>query len=191
MSTSVQAAQSLDLPLAGQAVPSPAPDPHKEVLVLFDACAPSLRRYVRSCGIAPEVADDIVQEAFIALFRHLRGGGGRENLRGWLMRVSSRMALKHRERTTKRRRLEESWDPPGIARLADSAAGPENRMVESERQRRLRAVFRALPERDRQCLLLRAKGLRYRDIAAALGVSLGTVAKSIARAVGRLSTADR
>ena len=68
-----------------------------DVLELFDAAAPSLRRYVRSCGVTPEAAEDVVQEAFLALFRHLCGGGARHNLRGWLMQVSYRLALRHRE----------------------------------------------------------------------------------------------
>jgi RNA polymerase sigma-70 factor (ECF subfamily) len=56
--------------------------------------------------------------------------------------------------------------------------------------RRLRTVVRALPERDRQCLFLRAEGLRYRDIARTLDISLGGVAKSLARTMKRLTNAD-
>ena len=52
-------------------------------------------------------------------------------------------------------------------------------------------VVQALPARDRRCLLLRAEGLRYRDIANTLGMSLGGVAKSLARSIGRLVNADR
>jgi len=52
-------------------------------------------------------------------------------------------------------------------------------------------VIRALPARDRHCLFLRAEGLRYRDIAETLGMSLGGVAKSLARSVTRLMNADR
>ena len=51
----------------------------------------------------------------------------------------------------------------------------------------MRAVLRAMPERDRQCVYLRAEGLRYREIANVLGMSLGGVAKSLARAIARLS----
>jgi RNA polymerase sigma-70 factor (ECF subfamily) len=51
----------------------------------------------------------------------------------------------------------------------------------------LRAVLQVLPERDRQCVALRAEGLRYRDIASTLGISLGAVAKSMARAMARLA----
>ncbi len=64
-----------------------------DVLRLFDACAPAVRRCVRSCGITSDVADDIVQETFVALFQHLRKGGSRENLRGWVMQVGYRLAL--------------------------------------------------------------------------------------------------
>ncbi len=42
-----------------------------EVLRLFDDCSPSLVRYVRAGGLSADAADDVVQEAFLALFRHL------------------------------------------------------------------------------------------------------------------------
>jgi RNA polymerase sigma-70 factor (ECF subfamily) len=52
----------------------------------------------------------------------------------------------------------------------------------------MRAALGALSPRDRQCLSLRAEGLRYRDIARVLGMSLGGVAKAIARAIDHLSS---
>ena len=48
-------------------------------------------------------------------------------------------------------------------------------------------VVQALPERDRQCVSMRAEGVTYRTIAQELGMSLGGVAKAIARAAARLS----
>ncbi len=47
--------------------------------------------------------------------------------------------------------------------------------------------MRALPEQDRACLALRAEGIRYREIAEILGVSLGTVALSLERSLAKLS----
>ncbi len=167
------------------------PNVQREVLQLFDECAPGLRRYVRSCGLTPEAAEDVVQDAFLALFRHLCLGGSRRNLRGWLVQVSYRSALKHRERRARRDRREAPWDPQLADAVIDPADDPETQLSEDRRQRRLRAVMRALPGRDRQCLYLRAEGLPYRDIAKALDVSLGTVAKSLARAITRLSNAIR
>ena len=52
------------------------------------------------------------------------------------------------------------------------------------------AVLNALPERDRHCVHLRGHGLRYRDIARVLGMSLGAVAKSLTRSIARLHRAD-
>jgi RNA polymerase sigma-70 factor (ECF subfamily) len=160
-----------------------------EVLCLFDECERPLRRYAMSFGLAREAAEDIVQDAFISLFRHLRLGRSRANLRGWLFRVTHNLALKHR-RNARRRGVCAELAHASIADHIDPAANPEERMANLERRQRWRVVFRALPERDQRCLILRAEGLRYRDIAAVLGVSLGAVASSMTRAITRLTNAD-
>jgi RNA polymerase sigma-70 factor (ECF subfamily) len=177
----------LEIPLSsrgeGAATPASVAD---EVLLLFDECAPAVRRYVRSCGIAPDVTDDVVQETFVALFQHLRKGGARDNLRGWVMQVGYRLALKHRRSEYRRQRWQRPWASDAEA-VSDPAAPADDVCASMQEGRRLRAVFRALPERDRQCVALRAEGLRYRDIANTLGISLGAVAKSLTRAVARLA----
>jgi RNA polymerase sigma-70 factor (ECF subfamily) len=160
----------------------------EEVLRLFDRCAPSLARYVASFGLRGEEAEDIVQEVFLALFRHLRLGRSRRNLNGWLFRVAHNLALKQRRRI--QRRATASWDETSHAPV-DPGLNPEARLALRERQHRLALVIHALPSRDRRCLLLRAEGFRYRDIAAALGMSLGGVAKSLARSVSRLVHAEK
>lgn len=177
---------SIDLPLPVGLVADRRVDDaavQAEVLRLFDECADGLRRYASAFGLTPAASEDIVQEAFLSLFRHLRLGRSRENLRGWLYRVVHNLALKQRERG--RRWL--SVDAGALAiRLEDPEVNPEERLAEAQRRDRLRAVARALPERDRRCLYLRAEGLNYRDIAGTLGVSLGSVAKSLTRAFERL-----
>lgn len=176
----------LDLALDAEHCLVAAPSVRDDVLRLFDAHAPAVRRYVRSCGVSPDAADDIVQETFVALFQHLRKGGGREHLRGWVMQVGYRLALKHRRGEGRRRRWQGPWEAEAAA-VADPAAGPEEMCVVSEDFERVRAVLKALSERDRQCVYLRAEGLRYREIAKVLGMSLGGVAKSLTRAIARLS----
>jgi RNA polymerase sigma-70 factor (ECF subfamily) len=64
-------------------------------------------------------------------------------------------------------------------------------MAASQRQRRLLAVVRALPEQDQCCLSLRAEGLRYREIADVLGISLGSVAASLEKSLSRLARAEQ
>jgi len=48
-----------------------------------------------------------------------------------------------------------------------------------------------LSEEDRNCLFLRAEGLRYREIAYVLGISLGAVSMSLTRSLTRIERADR
>jgi RNA polymerase sigma-70 factor (ECF subfamily) len=160
-----------------------------EVLALFDGCAPSLRRYVAAFGLTVDQTEDVVQDVFLALFLHLRLGRSRSHLRGWLFQVAHNRALKLRSRT-QRQRTQACSDENAMAAYPDPAQNPEGQLAERQRRLRLMSVVRALPERDRRCLALRAEGFRYRDIAATLGVSLGSVAKSLTRAIARLARAD-
>jgi RNA polymerase sigma-70 factor (ECF subfamily) len=171
-------------------------DVEAEVLALFDECGAPLLRYVGAFGVNAPDTEDVVQDVFLSLFRHVQLGRPRTNLRGWLFRVAHNLALKHRLRT-RRRELTEVMDvseasgPPGaVAAHLASTFNPEQQMANDQRRQRLLAVFRALPERDRRCLSLRAEGLRYREIADALGISLGAVAKSLARSMTRMVNAD-
>ena len=75
-------------------------------------------------------------------------------------------------------------------RQFDPSPNAEEQVSFSQRQRRLLAVLQALPEEDQCCLRLRAEGLRYREIAALLGISLGAVSMSLTRSLARLMRAD-
>lgn len=159
-----------------------------EVLALFDAFRDPLLRYVCSFGMPMGEAEELVQDVFVALFRHLRNGGARTNLRGWLFRVAHNMALKRRARQQREhQRLRDGVDAAGF--VVGPAEDPEAQLRRRERRRRVAAVLEALPERDRHCVRLRGSGLRYREIAKVLGISLGSVAKSLTRALARLQRA--
>ncbi len=71
-----------------------------------------------------------------------------------------------------------------------STLNPEEQAASSQRQERMQAVLRALPEQDRCCLYLRAEGLRYREIAATLGISLGAVSIALTRSLARMGRVD-
>jgi RNA polymerase sigma-70 factor (ECF subfamily) len=160
-----------------------------EVLLHFDESGAALRRYVRSFGLSADAAEDVLQEVFLSLFRHLCLDRPRTNLRGWLFRVAHNLSLRQR-RTLKRRDGETALDETVINRLIDASDNPEERMTADQRRLRLRALLQAMPERDRRCLYLRAEGLPYRDIAKAVGISLGSVAKSLARSLTRVTNAE-
>ena len=124
---------------------------------------------------------------FLALFRHLQRGGARANLPGWIFRVAHNLALK--QRTRQQRMLERTRSLSIAGAVADPLSDAEGHLISAERRLRSAAVLRALPPRNRHCMHLYTEGLRYRDIARALGISLGAVSKSLARTVARLQRA--
>jgi len=190
-SSKIQPAIELSLPATLRADdPAASQAAHDEVLLLFDECGTGLRRYLSSFGLGAAATDDLLQDVFMSLFRHLRLGRPRTNLKGWLFQVGHNLALKQRQKGLKRQQTESDWDTVVAERAIDPSANPEEQLAGDRRRQRLRAVVRALPERDRRCLYLRAEGLSYRDIARTLDISLGSVAKSLTRAVTRLTTVD-
>ena len=191
MAWSKQSAIDLPLPPAADTARAIAPEEARgEVLGLFDEHSARLRRYIRSFGLSADVTDDVLQDVFLALFRHLLCGRSQRNLRGWLFQVSHNLALRQRRRSARLGRREGAWDVALNESLVDPGDNPERCLAASRRRTRLLAVLRAMPQRDRRCLYLRAEGLRYREIATTLDVSLGSVAKSLTRALTRLTNAD-
>ena len=167
-----------------------SPEIEKEVLQLFEEHRSRLLRYVLSIGLLVHDAEEVVQEVFLALFRHLHLGRPKDNLNGWLFRVAHNLALKKRLGISSRpdsMELNETLS----AKQADPYPDPEEQVVALQRQERLLAVIRVLPEQDQYCLHLRAEGLRYREIAEVLGMSLGAVSQSLCRTIARLESADR
>jgi RNA polymerase sigma-70 factor (ECF subfamily) len=75
--------------------------------------------------------------------------------------------------------------------ILDPNLNPEERMLFSERHGRLSSVLQALSIEDRLCLRLRAEGLRYREIASIVGISLGSVSASLSRSLARLEQVDQ
>jgi RNA polymerase sigma-70 factor (ECF subfamily) len=181
----------LTLPVAADiAARAPASTPEEEVVGLFDELRGGLLRYLFSLGLGAHDGEEIVQEVFLLLFQHLRNGKSRENLRGWVFRVARNLAFKlHKENQARLRRVVELDEGMSVRAFANNA-NPEEQAWNRQRQARLLAVVSALPERDQDCLFLRAEGLRYREIASTLGISLGSVAASMARALARLGSAD-
>lgn len=181
-------ALALPIGIDEPAAPATLAEARRIVLLLFDAHRGGVRRYVRALGVSDRDGDDVVQEVFLALFDHVARGRDRSNLRGWIFRVAHNLALRHRAREGRRRRLLTLFGPRRLVEATPPT--PEDHYLQGQRQARLLAVVDALPARERRCLQLRAEGLRYREIARVLGISLGSVANTLARGLARLRRAD-
>jgi RNA polymerase sigma-70 factor (ECF subfamily) len=160
----------------------------EEVVGLYGSLRKPLLRYALTLGIVVGDVEEIVQETFLALFKHLKSGKPRQNLPGWAFRVCHNLALRQLERSRGEQQL---IGLEADQQCTDSALNPELRMLQTQRRARLQAVLRALPEQDRCCISLRAEGLRYREIAKTLGISLGAVSTSLTRSLAKFERADQ
>ncbi len=128
-------------------------------------------------------AEEVVQDAFVSLHRHWPALRSPAAAPAWLRTAvvnGSRGQL--RRRATARRHLR-SVEPP-------LGPGPDDRAVLAEEHRAVAAALRGLPGRQRECLALRFyEDLTEAEIAAALGISTGSVKTHVHRGMAALTAA--
>jgi RNA polymerase sigma factor (sigma-70 family) len=103
----------------------------------------------------------------------------------WLRRVGLNLAF-NRLRSARRSqarlervgRLERSGDVSGEM----DVSSPSNVIVRREEREAVRRALAEVPERQRECLLLRHSGYSYAEIASTLGIAVGSVGVLLARA---------
>jgi RNA polymerase sigma-70 factor, ECF subfamily len=169
---------------------APASSSELEVVQLFDELRDRLLRYLLALGLSAHDGEEIIQESFLLLFEHLQSEKSRQNLRGWVFRVARNLALKQRAANQRRMLRTVEFNDNLPSQHVDRDLNPEEKLESKQRQHRLLAVVRALSEQDQSCLYMRAAGLRYREIAKAVGISLGSVAASLSRSLEKLARAD-
>ena len=130
----------------------------------------------------PGEAQDLTQEAFLRVYRHLGRFQGRSSLKTWIYRVAVNSC---RSRLGRRRwrsiPISEENPDEGLV-LVDSRRSPEQRAMAAASGRRVLEGLARLPARFREAVVLRdLEGLSYQEIAEVLKVRVGTVRSRIAR----------
>lgn len=154
----------------------------REATDLYRELRKPLLRYLMCLGLTTDEAQDVVQDSFLTLHRHLSSGGAQDNIRSWLFRVA------HNQARNRQKRYDRHFTS-SIDQEADSVldhATPEHAVLEKEKLTRLRRAIRSLTSSERECLLLRAGGLRYREIGEVLGLPTSTVGDTVERALKKL-----
>jgi RNA polymerase sigma factor (sigma-70 family) len=156
-----------------------------------------MRRYNRllfrsARGIASDdaQAQDVLQEAYLQAFTHLRSFRGESELGTWLVRITIRVALQALRNKGQWVRLEDGWDSGDMAcaeiTMPNQFRAPESPDMAAERGE-LRAVLQAaiadLPVIYRSVFMLRAvENMPVSEVAACLGVSEAVVKTRFLRA---------
>jgi RNA polymerase sigma-70 factor (ECF subfamily) len=154
-----------------------------EATNLYHELRKPLLRYLICLGLSADEAQDAVQDAFLGLHKHLGSGGSQQNIRGWLFRVAHNSA-RNRQHSYDRR-FGKSLHPD-LDSISEEAT-PEQAVLEKEKLRRVEKAMLSLTGCERECLLLRAGGLRYREIAEVLDLPTSTVADTVDRAIKKLA----
>lgn len=142
----------------------------------------SVLRVLRLLGVPTRDREDVAQEVFIRVFRHLRGYQRGRSFAGWLYRVSVNAAQDYRKRAVRVSRGEVSWTE-GFDPTEESAASDRG----ADLRRRLESALPLLSDRERAVFVLReVEGLETHEIARALGITGITVRRHLSRARERL-----
>lgn len=159
----------------------------QKVTAYFEQWRDQVYRYLVAVFGHPELAEEYTQEAFLRLYNALHHGDAIVQTRAWVFRVAHNLALNQiKQRQFLQPLSEEEWE--GITNtLRDSSPGPEQRMLQQDKlSRLLRALARLTPS-ERECLHLRSKGFRYREMAEILNMSTTTVAETLYRVIEKLA----
>lgn len=147
--------------------------------ILTERLAPRVMAYAfRILGDRAE-AEDIAQEAMLRLWRIAPDWRpGEAQVTTWLYRVATNLATDRLRQRVRRR----SFTLDDAPEMADGQPGALQSMIAADRLAALQAALDALPERQRQAVVLRhIEGLANPQIAEILGVGVEAVESLTAR----------
>ena len=135
------------------------------------------------------LAQDVVQEVFLSLWRDARRfDAGRGTVATYLLSMTHHRAVDVVRREENLRRWRTSDE--GLELAPDPKARVEDDVEASERRAEVRAALKDLPDPQRQALLLAYfGGYTQREVAALVGVPLGTVKTRMAAGMRKMKEA--
>lgn len=159
---------------------------------LYDLHADVLFRYLLRIVTDRQIAEHLVQEAFVRVWQHAATyHPERGEVRSWLFGIAHHLAL-HELRSQRRRPQAESLSEGDrdsqqtVERLADTAPDPAESAWASVRRAELVRALDQLPQEQRQVIELYAIGYSQSQIADSTQRPLGTVKTWMRRGLGQL-----
>jgi RNA polymerase sigma factor (sigma-70 family) len=123
-------------------------------------------------------SDEVVQEALLRLSTHEVLARPEDEVAAWARRVCVNLAF-NRRRSAARSFARDQL--VGRLEQGGNGADPAVAVLQREGQDEVRRALAELPERQRECLLLRHSGYSYAEIAATLEIAIGSVGVLLAR----------
>jgi RNA polymerase sigma-70 factor (ECF subfamily) len=162
--------------------PDPAPFDDRALERLYQQLERSLYNVVYRWVWDREEARELVQEAFVRLWR-MRARVSAETVRPLIFRIALNLAAN-------RRRWRRLWRLAGLEQLravASDEAGADDSLAREQHRRALQNGVERLPERLRRVIVLcELGGMSYAEVAEVLRIPTGTVASRRNAALARL-----
>jgi RNA polymerase sigma-70 factor (ECF subfamily) len=155
------------------------------------------RAFAIAVGLVRDESDarEVVQEAFLRVFRGLSSFHGGSSFFTWLYRIVTNLSIDLMRKPARReaefdegRRLPDEADIPFLSRI--EGADPTEAVRQSEISQRIDAALAALPPYHRGVILMReVQGMSYEEMAQVMRVSKGTIMSRLFHARQKLQRA--
>lgn len=151
----------------------------QEVLQLYRESSAGLLRYVTALCRRPEIAQEVVQEAFLRYYMFRLRTQIRQGGITWLYKTARNCAMDYFDEYFSKNAvgLEEALERPDVR---------QNHALDYERADLSRRALEVLTPRELECFRLRSEGLKYREIAEVLEIEAGTVGALLARGLQKI-----
>jgi RNA polymerase sigma-70 factor, ECF subfamily len=185
--------ERLDAPVVTEVVPAAdvrrvRPSVESVVVGAFDEHAGRLKSFALRAVRDADVADDLVQEAFLRLVGEVRSGAMPDDPQAWLFRVCGNLIVSRGRRMAVAARMRSF--------LVDrrQTVSPEEHAVRSDESARITGALAGLPADARVALLMAAAGYSSAEIGRAIGrtenATLSYVCRARIRLRDRLAVAE-
>lgn len=146
----------------------------------------------RRAGLDEDDAAEVFQDVFATLFQKVNDIEDPERLHAWLVTTAKRKTwriISRARQWQKASEIDEEAENNELDRIPDETPLPEAEMIRLERQHQVRTALSELDERCRkllEALFYTDEPLPYSEIAAAMGMSEGSIGPTRARCLNKM-----
>lgn len=146
---------------------------------IYERFGQALFRYILRLVGDRQLAEEVLQDTLVAVWRGASRFEQRSSLKTWLLGIARRQA-----RDARRRRRQSTTDAQQVLEVMEATEiGPEEAVMANDRHEELLAGLRHLASPQQETLrLVFFQQLSYEETATVLGVSIGTVRSRLNRA---------
>lgn len=171
------------------------PGADREIYDTVSSYYPSVRRFFIQRGFSVEESQDLTQETFLQAYRGIQRFRGDAKVATWLFQIASNVHKQLLRMWSTQKRSAEMLDIDGLGAvllaglpwIERERRDPLTKLLLDEQTRRLHHAFQGLPRQMQKVVIRRySHGLRYKEIADLMSISIETVAAHLHQARQRL-----